>query len=320
MKRILFSVMILALVAAAGIVGAGAYFSDTEQVLGNTISAGTIDISVDGTNPWTRTSSYDLSDLKPDVVKYIDFTVKNVGENPVVLWKKVKVTDQQTGVVSEPECTDQGGTWTNPDGGCAFSTAGDNNDLASVIHYDMTVGETEIIPEANGIMVKDVNDLWVPLGKVEPGVELLVHQSYRLDKDTGNWAQGDVMNFDITLYGEQKMGPGPAHTSRGLVLENKSLDPDWYPVMDGTWGILTWDTSGNYTMKAYGLDNSKTYRIAYWDGSSETGVSGYAAPSGGQLTLTGSYAGFTTNLDAKYWLRPNDWSSALTLWEANLVN
>lgn len=315
MKRILLSLMTIAIVVTAGIYSTRAYFSDSEQETGNTFSTGTIDISVDETNPWTRTAPYSLLDMKPDVVKYIEFKVKNVGENPVVLWKKIKVASESTGIVTEPECTDQGGTWNG-----SLCTGGtDDNNIAKNIHYDMTVGGVTLIPESWNIMIKDVDDLWVPLGKVDANQEITIKQSYRLDKDTGNWAQGDIMTFDITLYAEQLLGSGPAHTTRGIVLENKSLDPEWAPVIDGTWGIMTWDGSGAYTFRGFGLDNSLTYHLAYWDGSSETAIDVNSPPSGGELTKTGTYAAFNTNTNAKYWLRPSTSANDKTLWESNLV-
>lgn len=168
--------------------------------------------------------------------------------------------------------------------------------------------------------VGDIEDLWLPIVQLEPGEEATITQSYHLSEDAGNAYQGDSITFNMILYAEQYMGAGPEHTTRGVVLENKAGDPHWIPVIDGTWGLLTWDGSGNYTLRAWGLDNSLTYRVAYYDGSSESGVSDYFSPdASGELTITGTYAAFNANGDAKYWLRPDDWDNAKTLWEANLV-
>jgi len=54
-KRILFSIMTIALVGA--LIGGGifAYFSDVETSTANTFTAGTLDLEVDTENPWTST-------------------------------------------------------------------------------------------------------------------------------------------------------------------------------------------------------------------------------------------------------------------------
>lgn len=319
MKRILFSIATLSLVVG-GLYGSIAYFSDTETSEGNSIVAGTIDIAVDGENPWGKSYTGQWGNFMPgDHPETISFTVKNVGNNPATIWKQFQVVGQNTGTVSEPECTDQGGEWKNSTLTCDFGSNTDNNNLAAYLNYDMTVGSTLVIDPAWGVRVKDIRDLWVPVATLKVGEEITITQNYVLDASAGNALQGDVINFNIVLYAEQYMGTGPGPTTRGVVLDNKTSE-HWFPAVDNTLGILTWNSAGDYTLKAWGLNDSDTYRVAYWDGSAETGVSSYAGPSAGELTITGTYAGFTTNTGAKYWLRPADWDNAKTLWEANLVN
>lgn len=313
MNKILLSVMTIALVVAAGVYSTQAYFNDTETSKDNVIKAGTIDISVNNQNPWAETLlTSNMDDLKPGMQKTVTFTVKNEGVNALVLWKRVNVTAREQGLQSEPETEAE------------TALGGPKVDLDSKINYDMTVGTVNTIPAAWNVMMSDIDQLWIPLGKVEAGASLPVTQVYKLDEQTGNEYQGDQLTFDIDLYAEQLNGPGPSHTSRGLVLENKAVNPDngyyQFPIMDQTWGLLTWDGSGVYKLRAWGLNNGNTYRVAYWNGSSESGVSTLQAPAGGSLVQTGTYASFNTNVDAKYWLRPNDWDNAKTLWESNLVN
>ncbi len=318
MKNITKSLIVISAVAALAIGGTIAYFSDTEQSTGNTFTAGTIDIAVDTGNPWESTGEYIFDDMKPGGhTETISFTVKNVGTNPANIWKRIKITAREDNLSTEPECDAIGGSWT----GSACTGGTQKNDIDKVIHYDMTAGGTTVIDKNWGIMMSDVDDIWVPIATLQPNEEQVITQNYQMDASAGNEYQGDKLTFDMTLYAEQYMGTGPAHTTRGVVLENKSGDPHWTPIIDGTWGILTWDGSGNYTLKAWGLNNGFTYRIAYWNGSTEAGVSAYTAPASGALTLTGIYTGFNTNpADAKYWLRPNDWDNGKTLWEANLVD
>ncbi len=53
MKRIAISVLTITVVALVGFAVTRAFFSDTETSTGNTITAGSIDISVDEDNPWS---------------------------------------------------------------------------------------------------------------------------------------------------------------------------------------------------------------------------------------------------------------------------
>lgn len=247
--------------------------------------------------------------------------VKNVGNNPLVLWKKVKVTAELTGTVSEPECTDQSLTYNVS--GCTGSGT-DDNSISKVINYAMTVNSTALVNSTWGVKVADVNDLWIPLGKVAVGETLTIAQNYHLDEATPNKYQGDEMNYDVTFYAEQVNAPGPAHTIRGVVLENKNTSGGWEPIInDGRWGILTWDTAGVYTAKVWGM-NSGTYKLVYWNESTsgpEVSIDG--TQTGTSFTFSGTYAGFNSNTNAKYWVRPNVWTSSSdvnTLYEANLVH
>lgn len=306
MKKILLSILMVTVVSSSVVAGTRAYFSDTETSKDNVIAAGTIDISVNQLNPWNQTLlTSDMDDLKPGMQKEVTFTVKNEGVNPLVLWKRVNVTVREGGL--HPESEED------------LDPSDTTNDLDSKIHYDMTVGGVNTVPMAWNVMMADVDQLWIPLGKVEAGASLPVTQVYKLDKDTGNEYQGDTLTFDIDLYAEQLGAPGPSHTTRGVVLENKDTT-DWAPVMDGTWGILTWDGSGNYRLRAWGLAGTK-YQLQAWDYATDSNIAyfGGVQTGPGNLDYTGNYA-FSTHPAAKYWLRETAvWNNAFTLWESNLA-
>ena len=86
-KKLIMSVATTAL-ALTAIGGATvAYFSDTETSTENKFTSGTIDIAVDGTNPWFR--KVRLDDMKPSYKDHIDFVIKNVGTNPANIWKSL---------------------------------------------------------------------------------------------------------------------------------------------------------------------------------------------------------------------------------------
>lgn len=218
--------MSLAMISAAAaiVVGAtSAYFNDTETSTGNTFTAGTIDIAVDGENPWTKSWENYLD--KPCQTNYMTFTVKNAGENPANLWKRINNVatgggdNEYCGASSEPEYVEGGGLFegnqciTGPNNGYT-----ERDDLDSYMVYDMAVcrkidnrlcllnddkspnmntGWTILIPEGNQIRIDNVNGNWIKLADaLAPGEELVVSQSYHLTawNDAGepmitNWAR-----------------------------------------------------------------------------------------------------------------------------------
>jgi len=266
-KKILISLSVIGVVAAIAIGGTIAYFSDTETSTGNTFTAGVIDISVDGENPWTKT--YTLADMKPSQTDYINFMIENMGSgaNPVNVWKTIEVTSQETGVVSEPECTDQEGNWVSNQ--CTWKNDHpDNNNIASVIDYDLSV---EVFNADNAkiwwqtiynkdVTVGAINDQSIFLGMVPANGSMKVTQSYHMQGATENWAQGDEMKFDIEIYGEQLKGE--------LVLENKTGEPDWQIIGgDNMKGNLAYNVKGSkfdYTFLATGLKYNTLYRLIYY--------------------------------------------------------
>ncbi len=88
MKKIILSLAVIAVVATVAVGATRAFFSSTVTSVGNTISAGTIDISVDGGN-WANHYATDLADMKPGMTRNITFTVHNTGTNPLVLRKQL---------------------------------------------------------------------------------------------------------------------------------------------------------------------------------------------------------------------------------------
>src|SRR3990167_4670038 len=148
MKRILVSLLTIAIVAVVGFAVTRAFFSDTETSSGNTITAGTIDISVDDQNPWSTQQPGEIKDMKPSYVRWTKHVVKNVGENPLKLWKHVKNVETNNNDWSEPECSDQGGIWVEPDD-CTTPQTNQNN-IDEFIEYDMYIdGTVDGSPENN---------------------------------------------------------------------------------------------------------------------------------------------------------------------------
>lgn len=317
MKNILRSLVIIGAVVAVVIGGTVAYFSDKEESTNNKITAGTIDIAVDDENSWDSNEQYELTNMMPGAhEENIDFTISNVGNNPAVVWKKISIVSRSTGVQSEPECDAEDGTWDGSSTTCTAINA-ENNMIDKKINYSMVLGTQTLIDEDWDVMMYDIRNIWIPLGEIGVGGSLDVKQTYSLDEGAGNKLQGDEVVFNIELYAEQLMGSGPSHTTRGVVLENKDSSNHWVPIIDDTWGFLTWDGSGDYTVKAWGLAGA-SYSLSYYKGSTESWFG--STLSGVNVSDTGTRAALTTDSDAKYWLRDTTYDNTNTLWEANLVN
>ena len=349
--------MSLAMIAAVGALAVGAttsFFSDTETSVGNTFTAGTIDISVDEENPWASSWSNFLD--KPCQVSYMTFVIENVGENPANIWKKltnVKNGPGDTsycGASSEPEYTEGGGIF--EDGTCVD---GDNNEyterdnLSAFMVYDMAICKipvnraeidscpfiinnttnpeenkkpdlektdvdgnrlwTVLIDENDQVRIDNVVDTWVKLnGKLAPGEKLVVSQSYHLMAwdDSGeamitNWAQGDVMNFDVQLEARQLTAPAPGvsedNTSIAKLTQKDTSGDVWTALSDGAKGTLTYKVEGatfDYSFTATGLTDNADYSLIYY-GDPYPGnhpgalIANYTADSSGEINdVTGS--------------------------------
>lgn len=318
MKKILKSLSIIVAVAAVVVGGTVAYFNDTEVSEDNVITAGTIDIEVNDQNPWSQNGKYTFSNLEPSDDVDIDVVLKNVGTNPVVIWKKVEV-DENTGETSEPECVAIGGSWDDTNNTCDKD---DTNDVSTQFVYSMDINSSVNIDEAWDVRVSDIDGLWIPMGRLNSGDTLDVDQNYYFDENAGNEYQGDEMTIDVTFYAEQLDAPGPANTTNGVVLDNKDVaSGDWEPeVGDGIWGIITWDGADNYNVRAWGLEGA-SYQVAHYDEatSTQTLMGDVLTPDANGdvedddvLTAKGN--------DSKYWLRDLSWDNDNTLWEANLVD
>jgi predicted ribosomally synthesized peptide with SipW-like signal peptide len=371
MTKILKSAAVIAFVAAIAVGATSAFFSDEEKSVGNSFTAGTIDISVDGQNPWVK-SWHNLLD-KPSQTNYMNFTIKNDGKNPANVWKKLTVTSEGGGdnsycsiSSSEPEYTEGGGTVSY--NGTTLKCGGsyvERADLSSYMVYDMSIcklgvnnntcsltgdegnqnpvagtGWEVLIDEAHEVRVDNVNNIWIKLTEdLKPDKQLLVSQSYHLkawndanEPEITNWAQGDVMTFDITLEARQMTAPAPNGAQMGtLILDNKNTTT-WDPITsDTTSGTLTYNTSGNtfnFTLSATGLIATGQYRLIYYPdpwaatktvypiGSTMTASSGSITQSQNvELTMNLPKDNTDNNfpVGAKIWLVPESSLSGTTL-------
>ena len=351
MKKIILSLAVIAVVAVVAVGATRAYFSDTQTSTGNTFSAGTIDIAINGTNATSWAGNYNVGDLKPGETGNINFNIQNVGTNPVDVSKNLSnfTSYQTTGETfpcpvvgnnpaytasSQPECIAENGVR--------------KDDVQTQIVYDLSVKVyatddealapiwwQQIYDESQGKSLADVygasGDQYVKLGMIPAHGHMVVTQSYHFNPNAGNEYQGDGLMFNINIKAEQLAQANGYNT---VVMENKGGAPDWQILnQDSIKGTLAYQTMGPtflYNFSATVNTPSINYTLLYVGPSGNFPYSGQVvlgtanADTGGLISLSGSVVtGTITN--GKVWLVPSSsyssgWDNANNLYETGLVN
>lgn len=184
MKRILFSVMTIAMVGLLIAGGVFAYFSDVESSTGNSFTAGTLDLSVDGANPWASTK-ITASNMAPGASGVATMTLKNEGTIDGTLTVDLKNLLDAEGANPEPE--------TDKDEPGDLSA---NMDIALWVDANQDGvqdgGETVLY---SGKLNAEAGPYSV--GTLAAGATTYVSLSYSIDSSVGNDIQGDISTFDI---------------------------------------------------------------------------------------------------------------------------
>jgi len=284
MKKILISLAVVGVVSAIVIGGTVAYFSDTETSEGNTFTAGTIDIAIgDSENSWI--DNYDIGDLKPGETGYITFDIKNVGKNPVNVFKRLySFTHTDSG--ENYDCGTMGKVSSEPE--CVAEAGGRIDDVATQIIYDLSVkvyasGNPNpiwwqtIYRKSDGKSLTDVYDQttnnYVALGMIPFGGHMMVTQSYHFSSGAGNAYQGDGLSFNMEIKGEQ-LPKGDEGKATVTLVQKEENDGEWHIKDGGASGVLTYKTKSpefEYNFSANGLTPNTNYELIYyadpWDGS-----------------------------------------------------
>jgi predicted ribosomally synthesized peptide with SipW-like signal peptide len=223
MKKILMSLLVIAL-AVGGVAGAsGAWFSDTETKVGNTFTAGIIDLGLEEEGGEAVATVEGEVNLKPCMTGYIKVRLTNLGNNPLEVWKHITdvvntegdppVTDAEGKYYQEfPESVDYNisdyilyDMWIHD--ACPNGT-GDNPELVFNPGMDQMIIDEELdgFAVTGGAQWRGIESYWIYLGVLDPDESMLVVQSYHLWSGTQTWAQSDVMTFTMEFYGQQTEG------------------------------------------------------------------------------------------------------------------
>ena len=226
MKKIILSGSVIILVAVIAIGVTGAFFSDTETSEGNRITTGALDLTINGFNR-SVSAVVVIDDMKPSQTWYSGPITLGVFNNPGKLYKHI-VRDSifcETVTVTEPECTDQGGTWDNNQ----CSLVKDENYLPEIIWFDLEVlneagGWDVIIPDGE-ITVDEIASHWIYLGQYGERLnenEVTIRQSFHMFGEAGNEYQSDSCTFTEEFMVLQTNAPHPdnLYVPSGLILDS----------------------------------------------------------------------------------------------------
>lgn len=229
MIKIIKSLAMIGIVAATGLAMTDAYFSDTETSGGNTMAAGSLDLTLNEQNGGVADAVVTIEDMKPSETKYSEIITLHIDNNPGRVYKKIvpEITCN-TGAMTEPECDAEGGTWTlnSSDGtyDCVNPTVVDDY-LPTITWFDLEIWigtgtatqgapicgtkdtadnpiETDcwdiIIPDEK-ITVEQIAGRQIFLGGVDgtypDGSTIILRQSFHMKSTAGNKFQGDSCAF-----------------------------------------------------------------------------------------------------------------------------
>jgi predicted ribosomally synthesized peptide with SipW-like signal peptide len=206
--------LIIALIG--GLAGGGmfAYFSDTETSTDNVFQAGSIDISLSG-DVGQSVHGVLPKDWKPCQTGYLVFDVTNDGDNPADVWKHILNLERFPGWTSSSEQKEDPGDLIN--------------DIDTVIHFGMWIEDTSddtgpendyhtfnagddvmlVDEDIDGLYLSDVVCKFMYLGELAVGETITVVQTFHMDADTTNWAQGDYLEWDEDYVAQQVNNPDP---------------------------------------------------------------------------------------------------------------
>ena len=191
MKKVIFSVLAICLVAGVAGIGTWAYFSDIETSPGNFFEAGTLDLVVNDENPLTSTL-IEIENVAPGDAGVVTVVGENIGSIDGTAFIHLRMTCNEDNGIWEPEDM--------VDGVLDGSDGTAKGDLPSNLHVTITAGGTVI---ADGLF-KDIRCHKLPLGDLPAGASMEVTISWEIPGWVGNIIQSDRLCFDIDFILEQK--------------------------------------------------------------------------------------------------------------------
>ena len=186
--------MILGMLSVAGL-GTFAYFNDVETVGTNTITAGTLDLTINGENP--STVQINVENVYPGWFSICDYTITNIGSLEGELTVTVSAITNMENGLTEPEVE-------------AGDTTEDTGELGDYLKLYVGIWEgTRLLSSKEVELYKwGKNPTWIPYDYHDP-MSMLGGSSYTvkikasIPSDVGNVIQSDSVDFDIEFRLDQ---------------------------------------------------------------------------------------------------------------------
>jgi len=173
-KKILASIIIIGLLGFALGWGTYSYFNDTETSSGNTFSAGTLNLKVDG-NDDPLGAYFTVSNVKPGNSGSEDMELSNTGTIAGTAYIHFKDVVDSPGTTPESEPTP------------------DNGELSENLKIKVSVDATTIVEDFLSVIESNSYQL----GTISGGGSLTVTIEWSIPSDVGNAIQGDSVTFSI---------------------------------------------------------------------------------------------------------------------------
>ena len=198
MNKVLASLLMIGMVAAMAGAGTFAYFEDVETVAGNTITAGSLDLVINGDNPVT--SHFDVDGIQPsekEVCRCINLTNIGVCDGYLSIWIE-SLVDYDNGC-TEPESDPLSGNDTTcGDPGPDEGELSEN--LIIVIKDSCCSGHVYYRGTlANFTANHYSQDTQLDLGDLDNGETRYFTVKCRVPAGVGNIIQTDSSEFDIKI-------------------------------------------------------------------------------------------------------------------------
>lgn len=304
MKKILLGVMTIALVAFAAFKFSSAFFSDTEKSVGNTFTAGAIDLQIDykGSYNGVPIQGWSMTDLTRQ--KFFDFTdVKpgDEGEGTISLhvtnndaWGCVNIlptlNDDVSSTEPELEAGDVANTDSIYDGELAqnmtFKIWADVCAVEPVVPGDniyqegcdrpLTSGTGPITPMTYALADSTHENVFTgAIGPLAGSQDYYLGVAWGIPDEVGNIIQTDKYMADISFDVVQSRNnlqfvcPSATQATGKLRLENERevVGGPWEVIVDNKYVDMTYNSNGatfDYTLNGQGLAPSMEYALIYY--------------------------------------------------------
>jgi spore coat-associated protein N len=256
-RRILGGIGTIGAASAAAGAGTMAYFSDTEQSTGNTVSAGTLDLNVDSGN--TATETFSLTNKAPGDTGTATTNLSNVGSLDGYLAFSVGDATNHEHGTNDPESSSpmelagsgELGKWLKLRMGYADdgSSSLDDSEVA-VEGYLTGSGSSYSFPNTGGM--ENVRFNQNALLSADGGAKDFVVE-WEIDSDAGNEIQSDEVHLDFEFELMQKQADRQVVLDADTVyVDGKGFNSSFNPtastahVGSGSWRSAAGGQSGLY--------------------------------------------------------------------------